>query len=270
MSWGVFPDGRTGLSSLLDPLLESSSLDPLESSLLDLLLASSSLDLWSLLCSTLYWNLAHVTLSEVFFIRPSTGVFFTRPLESSLIDPLLESCSLDPLWSLLYSTLYWGLLHLTLSEVFFIRPSTGVFFTWPLLESSLLDPLLESSLDPLWSLLYSTLYWSLPHLTFSGVFFVRPSTGIFLPWPSGVSFAQPLLEPSSLVWVSLSLSCFLVWVSRTNVHYRVHESPPPVRILSQIDPVHTFTPDIFDVHFLITVPLTSRSPKLSHPFRFPN
>jgi hypothetical protein len=29
MSWGVFPDGRTGLSSLLDPLLEFSSLDPL-------------------------------------------------------------------------------------------------------------------------------------------------------------------------------------------------------------------------------------------------
>jgi hypothetical protein len=29
ISWGVFPDGSTGLSSLLDPLLASSSLDPL-------------------------------------------------------------------------------------------------------------------------------------------------------------------------------------------------------------------------------------------------
>jgi hypothetical protein len=29
MSWGVFPHGKMGLSSLLDPLLESSSLDPL-------------------------------------------------------------------------------------------------------------------------------------------------------------------------------------------------------------------------------------------------
>jgi hypothetical protein len=77
VSWGVFPDGKTGLS-LLDPLLES-SLDLLES-LLNPLLKSSSLDpLWTLLCSTLYWNLLHLTL-----------------------------------WSLLYSTLYWSLLHLTL------------------------------------------------------------------------------------------------------------------------------------------------------------
>jgi hypothetical protein len=45
MSLGVFPDGRTGLSSLLylllessllDPLLESLSLDPVESPLLNL------------------------------------------------------------------------------------------------------------------------------------------------------------------------------------------------------------------------------------------
>jgi hypothetical protein len=43
MPWGVFPDGRTGLSSSLDTLLESSSLDPLKSSLLDPLLESSSL-----------------------------------------------------------------------------------------------------------------------------------------------------------------------------------------------------------------------------------
>jgi len=67
MSWVVFPDGRTGLSSLLDPLLESSSIDFLESSLFDLLLESSSRD----------------------------------PLEFSLFDPLLESSSLDTLWSLL-------------------------------------------------------------------------------------------------------------------------------------------------------------------------
>jgi hypothetical protein len=39
MSWGIFPDGRTGLSSLLDPLLESSH---------DLLC--------SRLCSTLFWG----------------------------------------------------------------------------------------------------------------------------------------------------------------------------------------------------------------------
>jgi len=53
MSWVVSPDGRTGLSSLLE--LESSSFDYLESYLLDSLLESSSLDPhWSLLYSTLY------------------------------------------------------------------------------------------------------------------------------------------------------------------------------------------------------------------------
>jgi hypothetical protein len=102
MSWGVFPDGRTGLSSLLDPLLESSSLNPLESSLLDPLLESSSLDpVWNRLCSTHYWSLLH---SAVFFARPFTGVFITWPsgvfftwlsLESCLLDPLLESSNLS-------------------------------------------------------------------------------------------------------------------------------------------------------------------------------
>jgi len=63
-------------------------------------------------------------------------------------------------------------------SVFFTWPSTGVFFTWPTLDSPLLDPLLESSsFEPLWILLCSTLYWSL------------------------------------LVWVSLGLSYFPVWVS---------------------------------------------------------
>jgi hypothetical protein len=53
MSWDVIPDGRTGLSSLLDPLLDSYSLDPLWSLLCStLLLEFSSPDpLWSLLCS---------------------------------------------------------------------------------------------------------------------------------------------------------------------------------------------------------------------------
>jgi len=36
MSWGVFPDGRTGLSSLFDPLLESFVRPSLESSSLSL------------------------------------------------------------------------------------------------------------------------------------------------------------------------------------------------------------------------------------------
>jgi hypothetical protein len=48
VSFCFFPDGRTGLFSLPDPLPEYSSLDALESSLLDPLVNSSSLDpLWS-------------------------------------------------------------------------------------------------------------------------------------------------------------------------------------------------------------------------------
>jgi hypothetical protein len=71
MSWGVFPNGRTGLSSLLDPVLESSSLDPLESSLLDPLL-------------------------ESLLLVPLESPLLNRLLECSFLEPLLESSSLDP------------------------------------------------------------------------------------------------------------------------------------------------------------------------------
>jgi hypothetical protein len=73
-----------------------------------------------------------------------------------LLDSLLESSSLDPL------------------------------------DFPLLDTLLESlSLDPLWNFLYSTLYWSLHHLTLSGVFFARLSNRVFISWPCGVSSVWP-------------------------------------------------------------------------------
>jgi hypothetical protein len=95
--------------------------------------------------------------------------------------------------------------------VFFTRHSTGVFFTWPSLESSLLDTLVESSsLDPLWSLLHSTL---------SGVFFTRHSTGVFFTWPSLESSSlDTLLESSSLdpLWSLLCLTLYwslVAWVS---------------------------------------------------------
>jgi len=80
MLWVVFPDGKTGLSSLLELLLKSSSLDSLWS------LLYSTLN-WSLLHLTLYWSLLHLTHSVVSFTRPS--------LESPLLDPLLESSSLS-------------------------------------------------------------------------------------------------------------------------------------------------------------------------------
>jgi len=57
-------------------------------------------------------------------------------------------------------------------------------FYWSLLHLTLSGVLLEiplesSSLDPLWILLYSIFLWSLYPLTLSGVFFTPSSTGVF-------------------------------------------------------------------------------------------
>jgi hypothetical protein len=86
---------------------------------------------------------------------------------------------------------------LTLSEVSFAWTSAGVFFTWHSLESS--------SLDPLWSLLYSTLYYSLRCLTLSEISFAWASAGVFFTWPS---LESPLLDHllKYSVWVSQSVS----------------------------------------------------------------
>jgi len=59
----------------------------------------------------------------------------------------------------------------------------------------------------LWSLLYSTLYWNLLYLTLPGVFitwpsgvsFARPSTGVFFIWPYlEYSLLDPVLASSNL------------------------------------------------------------------------
>jgi hypothetical protein len=74
------------------------------------------------------------------------------------------------------------------------------------------------------------------------------------------------LEKLTVRSASQEIPCILC---NPKVHYRVHTSPPPVTILSYMNPIHTLTP-YRNIHFNIVLPSTPKSYDWSLPFRLSN
>ena len=80
-----------------------------------------------------------------------------------------------------------------------------------------------------------------------------------LQWPTNTPCGSPLYKANSST-ANLNIPRVL---RKPNVHYHANESPPFVRITSQINPVHTHAYYFFQINFNIIFP--SRATCHAHP-----